>query len=126
VQGAYEEMDAIKKLQRGATSGHFNMSKPKTYIEQVEYDNRHVPGPASYELPSAKNLKGGRFNMSKSKTEVEWICYRAAQVPAPGEYGVEERMPNGGKFNMVSGSPAAYLHKHAFLNACANAQAYSE
>ena len=97
-------MDAIKKLQRGASSGRFNMSKPKGFIKQVEYDTRNTPGPASYELPSAMKSKGGRFNLSKSKTEVEWICYRASQVPAPGEYGVETRVPNGGKFNLVSGS----------------------
>ena len=105
-------MDAIKRLQRGASSGRFNMSKPKGYIEQVEYDTRNTPGPASYDLPSGKNLKGGKFNMSKSKTEVEWICYRAAQLPAPGEYGVEQRVPNGGKFNMVRGSCPCCIPAH--------------
>ena len=96
-------MEAIKRLQRGANIGKFNMSKPKTYIEQVEYDKRSIPGPASYQVdPANRSLKGGRFNMSKSKTEVEWICYRAAQIPAPGQYNVEESVPIGGKFNLVS------------------------
>lgn len=106
-------MEAIKRLQRGANIGKFNMSKPKTYIEQVEYDKRSIPGPASYEVdPANRNLKGGKFNMSKSKTEVEWICYRAAQIPAPGQYNLEESVPIGGKFNLVSTGLALAANHH--------------
>lgn len=45
--------------------------------------------------------RGGRFNMGKSKTDLEWVIYRTSQIPAPGVYEVEDRIPTGGKFNMV-------------------------
>ncbi len=44
--------------------------------------------------------------MGKSKTDLEWVIYRTSQIPAPGVYEVEERIPAGGKFNMVCFSEA--------------------
>ena len=77
------------------------MSKPKTYLELVEYAAKGIPGPASYETGKTQQLKGGKFNMSNSKSDVEWIMHRSAQIPAPGEYFTSLKPPNGGKFNMV-------------------------
>lgn len=44
MQGAYEDMQVIKKMQKGASGGRFNMSRPKTYLEALEYHSKNIPG----------------------------------------------------------------------------------
>jgi len=87
------------KLARGSNNGRFNMSNPKTYLDEAVYSHKGKPGPAAYNTTKDPGVKGGKFNMSKSKGEIDWIVYRTSQLPAPGVYDAWNPARTGGKFS---------------------------
>jgi len=42
--GAYNAMEALKRQEGSTNGGRFNMSKPKTFLESVEYATKGIPG----------------------------------------------------------------------------------
>ena len=67
--------------------GRFNLSKPKTYIEQHVYDKQDLPTPGRGQPHngfSTLDDRGGRFNMSQPKTYIEQHVYDKRDMPTPG------------------------------------------
>ena len=67
--------------------GGFNMSKPKSYIEEHVHSKKDVPCPGSSQPKggfSTLETSGGNFNMSKPKSYIEEHVHNKKDVPDPG------------------------------------------
>ena len=69
--------------------GKFNLSKPKTALEEYIYSKEYIPGPGTYNYSALRNDSGAAFYSNVDRTSSTALGNAKEVSPGPGYYNTE-------------------------------------